>query len=77
MGEIENVSDQLIGYAEEAATAIEHIRKNFDITEESACMAVLTAALSMRNDVIWKRLKTLNENLESLQEGIMCRISEV
>ena len=65
--EIENVSDQLDGYAEEAAKAIFHIMDRYDVTYNQAAKAVEIAALSQRNDVLQRIGWYLDDISEALR----------
>lgn len=48
---IENLSDQVVGYSEEIANAIEDISKRYDVSKEFALLIVQTAIEDMKMDV--------------------------
>ena len=48
---IENLSDQLKGYAEEVARAVESISEQYEITREFALLIVQTGIENMKIDV--------------------------
>ena len=52
MDRIENISDQLEGYAQEAASAIRAIAGQFDLTIDQAAVAVQIAAFAMHADTL-------------------------
>ena len=52
MGRIEHFSDQLEGYAQEAADTIKAIARQYDMTINQAAAAVQIAAMSMQADAL-------------------------
>lgn len=52
MARIENISDQLEGYAQEAASTINAIARQYDMTINQAAAAVQIAALAMQADAL-------------------------
>lgn len=62
MSEIENVSDQLSGFAEEVARCVKDIEK-LGFTKDQAIKITEIACKDIMNDVLWRRLKYI-DNLE-------------
>lgn len=71
MNEIENVSDQLLAFMEEVNSNIEKMQaKNIRLTYDQCLELAKIAIQDQRNDVIWKRLKELNDNIEQLSNNL-------
>lgn len=52
MARIENISDQLEGYAQEAASTIKAIARQYDMTINQAAAAVQITAMAMQADAL-------------------------
>lgn len=71
MGEIENVSDQLLAFMEEVNHNIEKMKENnLRLTYDQCLELAKIAVQDQRNDVLWKRLREINENLQILNENL-------
>lgn len=70
MKKSENVSDQLEGLVKEIAVQVQILQRNSNCTIEQATEIVKIAIESQRNDVLWRRLKELNDNIEELSNNL-------
>ena len=65
---LDNPSDQLIGYAEEAADAVKKISKKFDFDESLSLLIAQTAVEAMKVDCEQHKLMAYSERLDDLTE---------
>lgn len=66
MNDIENISDQLDGYMEDVYKIIEKFKQGRGLTRAEAIEIAKIAVKDIKVDILWKRLKDLNNNLEEL-----------
>lgn len=67
---IDNPSDQLFGYAEEAAGAVKKISKKFDFDESLSLLIVQTAVEAMKLDCEQHKSMSYSKRLDDLTEVI-------
>lgn len=69
MAKLENISDQLEAYAEEAADAVDYIARRNEYTKELAAKVVAIAAMNQRSDCLYHMIETMRDMSQQIGYG--------
>lgn len=75
MGEIENITDQIEGYADEVARAVQREKERHGYTTEQAIEIVRIASQNMQVECWWHRLKDKNVEINAIYDTL-CDLQE-